>query len=73
MMFLSINLLFASSVPFYFFSEKERLNELLDVTDQAAKTYSVDKHELELKKHKLAAYEDGAKDLMNFMFKTVSL
>jgi hypothetical protein len=49
------------------------LSDLLDTTDQAKKSYTMDQHELDLKLKKNADFEAAALDLMNLMFKTVSL
>jgi hypothetical protein len=47
------------------------LSDLLDTTDQAKKSYTMDQDELDLKVKKNADFEAAALDLMNLMFKTV--
>jgi hypothetical protein len=49
------------------------LSDLLDTTDQAKKSFTMDKDELDLKLKKNADYEAAALDLMNLMFQTVSV
>jgi hypothetical protein len=49
------------------------MNDLLVTTDQAKKCHAMDQHELDLKLKKNADYEATALDLMNLMFKIVSI
>jgi len=48
------------------------LTDLLDATDQAARTLSMDKQELDSTKQKAAEYEAAGIELMNLMHKSVS-